>query len=69
MNEYVKSRLKDNEKLRMYLRDNSYWYKILSRDPNKIIDMENEMKDKYGLRFKDKIEKVNNIIEIINMLK
>lgn len=48
-----------------YLRENSYWYKLLNRR-HSVDEMTNEMKEKYGLRFKDKVEKVGTGIDLIN---
>lgn len=54
-----------NPKLLQYLRENSNWYKNLSRRVNVDI-MTNEMKEKYGLRFKDKVEKIGTGMDLIN---
>lgn len=64
----VRNKLKEDEKYLKYLRDNSYYYKILNRDPNKINDMINEMKEKYGLRFTDKLDNISNVIDILSLL-
>ena len=48
-----------------YLRENSAWYKKLNRrEP--IENMINELKERYGLRFKDKVEKVSKGMDLIN---
>ena len=49
-----------------YLRENSYWYKNLNRNPESIEKMIEEMKEKYGLRFKDKIDKAKTSLDLIN---
>ena len=49
-----------------YLRENSYWYKYLNRDPLSIKRLEEEMKNKYKLTTKDKIEKLSNSINLIS---
>ena len=49
-----------------YLRENSYWYKYLNRDPLSIKKLEEEMKNKYKLTAKDKIEKLSNSINLIS---
>lgn len=69
MNNYVRNKLKGNVKANAYLRENSNWYKIINRTPSRVDEMIDEMKEKYGLRFKDKIENVNNILEILTLLK
>jgi len=48
-----------------YLRENSLWYKKLSRRVP-IEEMIEEMKAKYGLRFKDKVEKIGTGMDLIN---
>ena len=48
-----------------YLRSNSYWYKILNRNPDSINSFIKEVKEKYKLRTSDKL---NNIIEKIEMI-
>ncbi len=48
-----------------YLRENSFWYKKLNRrEP--IEEMIEEMKARYGLRFKDKIDKIGTGMDLIN---
>ena len=51
---------------KLYLRNNSYWYKILNRNPELINNFIEEVKDKYKLRFTDK---VNNLIDKIDMVE
>lgn len=48
-----------------YLRENSYWYKLLSRR-HSVEELTAEMKEKYGLRLKDKVEKVGTGMDLIN---
>ncbi len=48
-----------------YLRSNSYWYKLLNRNPEMINDFIKEVKEKYKLRPTDKI---NNIIDKLDMV-
>ena len=49
-----------------FLRENSYWYKYLNRDPIYFKDFVIDMKDKYGLNFSDKF---NKMLDNINMLQ
>ena len=58
----------NDELLHRYLRENSYWYKLLNRDPSKIDDMVNEMKDKYKLNTSDKIERLGKKLEMVESL-
>lgn len=61
----IKLFLDSNPDYKRYLRDNSYWYKTLIRDPKMIDVLVEEVKDKYKLRTTDKI---NNIIDKIDMV-
>ena len=49
-----------------YLRENSYWYKRLTRNDMLIDDFINEVKEKYHLR---PIDKINNAISMLEMIK
>lgn len=48
-----------------YLRENSLWYKKLNRGVP-IENMIEEMKERYGLRFKDKVDKIGTGMDLIN---
>jgi len=48
-----------------YLRENSSWYKKLNRGVS-VEEMIKEMKERYGLRFRDKVDKVSTGIDLIN---
>lgn len=61
----IKLFLDSNPDYKRYLRENSYWYKTLIRDPKMIDVLVEEVKDKYKLRTTDKI---NNIIDKIDMV-
>lgn len=61
----VKESIYKDENLLRYLRENSGWYKRLNRNEN-LENMVNEMKERYGLRFKDKVDKIGTGIDIIN---
>lgn len=58
-------KIKSNPYLARYLRENSYWYKILTRNPNEIDLLEKQMKEVYRLTPKDKIEDLSKKIEVI----
>lgn len=57
-----------NELLHRFLRENSYWYKILNRNPLLLNDMIQEMKDKYKLNTSDKIEKIGERLSMVESL-
>ena len=63
-------KLKQNPLYIKYLREHSYWYKILIRDPNMFKEFENSLKEEYKMRPQDKIENIFNTIDIVsNLLK
>lgn len=61
----VRERLYSNPLLVKYIRENSIWYKHLNRGVS-IDKMEEEMKEKYGMRFKDKVDKISTGMDLIN---
>ncbi len=61
----VKESIYKDENLLRYLRENSGWYKRLNRNEN-LENMVNEMKERYGLRFRDKVDKIGTGIDLIN---
>ena len=65
MRQDVKESIYKDENLLRYLRENSGWYKRLNRNES-LENMVNEMKEKYGLRFRDKVDKIGTGIDIIN---
>ena len=64
----VKESIYKDENLLRYLRENSGWYKRLNRNES-LENMVNEMKEKYGLRFRDKVDKIGTGIDIINAFR
>ncbi len=73
MNLPLQYKIKQNPILEKYLRENSSWYKYLNRDSSYLIEFEKEMKIKYKMTTKDKldrfsknIDKVSQIIDIFS---
>lgn len=64
----VQLKLKENPLYLKYIREHGEWYKVLNRHPEKINDMINEMKERYELRFSDKVAKVSSGLTLINAL-
>lgn len=62
----VQFKLKSNPNYINYLRQNSYWYKILNRHPEKVKDFIEEAKTYYGLRPTDRLERA---VETISLLQ
>ena len=61
----VRLKIKKDPNLYRYLRENSYWYKYLNRNPIYIKQLEEEMKEKYRLRSVDKIENISNTMKML----
>ncbi|MFD1849168.1 YlbE-like family protein [Oceanobacillus bengalensis] len=60
--------LSKNPKLRDFVRYNPKWYRYLSRDPSVLKMMEKEAKVFYGKTFPQRLEKMNNNVQMLNML-
>lgn len=65
MNKEILSIINSNPYLRRYLNEHSYWYKELIRNPNSLKEMETKMKETYKLTFFDKINNLNDKVELI----
>ena len=59
-------KINENPLEKKFLRENSYWYKYLNRSSNYYKEFIKQMKETYKLTTKDKINKINNDI---NMFK
>jgi hypothetical protein len=62
----IQFKLKSNPNYIKYLRENSYWYKILTRNPSMFREFINEVKVNYKLR---PIDKINNALSTIEMMQ
>ncbi len=60
--------LNNNIYLKKFLRENSFYYKNLIRNPFFINELNNIMKEKYKLTFPDKLEKLKNDIQMVNSI-
>lgn len=58
-------KIKNNPDYLRYLRENSYWYKLLNRNPLMFKNFEEEVKKTYQLRTSDKINKTLQMIELL----
>lgn len=59
-------KLKSNPNYIEYIRNNSYWYKMLNRNPSLFKKFEEEVKKAYHIRTTDKISNAINTIELIS---
>ena len=64
----VQFKLKSNPLFIKYLHENSYWYKILNREPNMFNEFVNEVKKNYKLRTSDKINEAINTFEMLTSI-
>lgn len=64
----VKTQLivRSNPNIYRFLREESYWYKYLNRNPDSLKDLEKAMKNKYKLTAEDRLEKVGNSISLLH---
>ena len=73
MDTKIKIIIDSNPNYKRYLRTNSYWYKILNRNPFLIDDFIREVKEKYKLSPTDKIndimDKIDMVSKFINVLR
>ena len=65
MNLDTQFKLKNNPLYLKYLRENSYWYKMLNREPNSFAFFEEEVKKNYKLRPEERISKFLDYIEML----
>ena len=61
-------KIKNNPNYTKYLRENSYWYKILNRYPDQFTKFEEEGKEKYQLRTTDRISKALDTFEMVTSI-
>ena len=61
-------KLKSNPMYIKYLHENSYWYRILNRDPEEFSNFLQELKKNYKLRPQDKISKALETFEMLNAI-
>lgn len=60
----IQFKLKSNPKYIQYIRENSYWYKILNRNPLMFARFEEKVREDYKLRFSDRLSKALSTIEM-----
>jgi len=62
----IQFRIKNNNYYQSFIRENPIWYKILNRDPLEFKNFNEAVRDRYGLKFTDRI---NKMFENINTLQ
>lgn len=68
MDEKLYQHLTTRPDLLNFIRNNPEWYRYLTRDPSKISEIELEAKRYYGKTLSQKIEKVNQNVQMVGML-
>lgn len=58
--------IQKNPLLKKYLRENSYYYKLLNRNPELIKQMYSDMQKAYKLTLNDRLDKVKDNLVMIN---
>ena len=64
----IQFKLKQNPNYIKYLRENSYWYKILTRNPSRFNEFVESVKKTYHMRTVDKISDAIKTFEMITNL-
>jgi hypothetical protein len=64
----IQFKLKQNPLYIKFLRENSYWYKYLNRDPIYFKEFETEMKKVYKLNPSDKISRAIDTFDMLQAL-
>ncbi|MBE6151746.1 MAG: hypothetical protein E7165_00310 [Firmicutes bacterium] len=62
----IQFKIKNNPNYLRYLRENSYWYKELNRNPASFALFEEKMREDYHLR---PVDRFSRIIDSIDMLQ
>ncbi len=64
----IQFKIKENPYYLRYLRANSYWYKLLNRNPANFRQFEEAVKKEYRLTGVDRIENVFNTFEMLEKI-
>ena len=62
----IQFKLKENPNYIKYIRENSHWYKLLTRNPKLFNQFIDEMKVSYKLR---PIDRINNALSMVEMMQ
>lgn len=62
----LQQKLNEDKKMAELLKQNSYWYKELNRNPENYKNFVTAMKDKYHLKMTDKLSDAIDNIDIIS---
>ncbi|WP_458414012.1 YlbE-like family protein [Schinkia sp. CFF1] len=68
MRREIQNYLATRHDLRLFIRENPVWYRILCRNPEKLFEIEQEAKIFYGKTFPQKIDRLQQQIQLANLL-
>lgn len=68
MRREIQNYLASRQDLTMFIRGNPSWYRILSRSPEKMFEIEQKAKVYYGQTFPQKIDRLQQQIQLANVL-
>jgi hypothetical protein len=60
--------LQSHPELANFVRYHPMWYRYLSRDPQRVYELVDEAKVFYGKTFPQRLERLNNQVQMVNML-
>ncbi len=66
MDVLLQQKLSEDQKMAMFLKENSYWFKELNRNSDNYKNFIKVMKEKYHLKVSDKINNAMDSIDIIS---
>ncbi len=61
----IQFKIKNNNLYKEYLRSHSYWYRLLTRNPELFKNFEDEIKKFYRLTPVDRLNKVSQTLEMV----
>lgn len=64
----IYTNLQTDPELAKYVRYHPIWYRYLSRDPSRVSELPKEAKEFFGKTFPQRLEKINNQVQMVNML-
>lgn len=67
MQQNVYDYLKSRPDLIMFVRYNPIWYRYLTRDPERVYELDQEAKLFYGKTLPQRLEKMNDHVQMIRM--
>ncbi|WLR52211.1 YlbE-like family protein [Bacillus tianshenii] len=60
--------LNNRPDLKTFVRENPYWYRLLSRDPNAVTEIEQHAKYFYGKTLPQQMQKMRQQLQMVSMM-